>query len=136
VPVTGAWLMGYGGGGGRSASRHCGWRMTASALGGIIRFQLIPDFLCECQAVIFVFCLCVEFSCQVSPELHGGRHVPHQPGQEGWRYVAVGAAGANTELIRVMHSMRKLLEWRIHFRGRKCKTRQSRRNEGRRKSLP
>jgi hypothetical protein len=89
--------------------------MTASALGGIIRFQLIPDFLCECQAVIFVFCLCVEFSCQVSPELHGGRHVPHQPGQEGWRYVAVGAAGANTELIRVMHSMRKLLEWRIHF---------------------
>lgn len=41
--------------------------------------------------------------------------MPHQPGQEGWRYVAVGAAGANTELIRVMHSMRKLLEWRIHF---------------------
>jgi hypothetical protein len=65
--------------------------------------------------VIFIFCPCVEFSGQVSPEFHRRSDVPHQPGKEGWRHVAVGAASANTELIRVMHATRKFLEWRIHF---------------------
>lgn len=41
--------------------------------------------------------------------------MPHQTGQKGWRHVAVGAARANAELIRVMHAMRQFLEWRIHF---------------------
>ena len=30
--------------------RHCAWRMTAAALGGVVRFEFLPDFLRELPA--------------------------------------------------------------------------------------
>lgn len=95
--------------------RHGLVRMTAAALGGVVRFQFRPDFLRELQAVTFILCGRVELTGHVTPDLGGGLNMPHQARQECRRHVAVAAACPNTELIRIMNATRVFLERRVHF---------------------
>ena len=100
---------------GRFGDTHFRYYMTASALGGIVRCQFLPNFLGEFESVTFVLRWCVELACQVSPELPGRLNVLHQAGEKAWRDVAVRATGANAERICVMQTMRQLFGRLAHF---------------------
>jgi len=95
--------------------RHRGRRMTAAALGGVVRLQFRPDFLRQLQAMSFILRRRIELPGHVSPNLGVRLDVPHEPRQECRRHVTVAAAGLNTERIRVMRAMRIFLERCVHF---------------------
>lgn len=96
--------------------RHGAWRMTAAALCGIIRFQILPDVLRHLESMSVVFGGRVEFRLQMTPRIPSPRfNVAHEGRHErGWN-MAVGARCLNAEHIGVMLAMPVFLEWRVHL---------------------
>lgn len=120
-PARGKSLVRAGSRGGLLRKRHRGGRMAAATLGGVVRFQLLPNFLCERQAMTFVLGGRVEFAPKVSPHLSARLNMPYQARHELRWYMAVRTRGANAELIRVMRALRQFLEGRVHFMARSAK---------------
>src|SRR5580700_3858897 len=91
---------------------HGAGRMTAATLGGIVRLQLLPNFLRELQAMTFILCRGIELASHVSPHFSVRLDMPQEAWEESWRHVAVSTARLNAKLILVVHAVRVFLERR------------------------
>ena len=95
--------------------RHGGRRMTAAALGRIVRLELSPDFLSELRAMRLIFRRRIELAPDVAPHLGVRLDVAPQAGEEFRRHVAVAAACLDAEGIGIVHAPRELLVWGAHL---------------------
>ena len=94
--------------------------MTAAALRGIVRLELLPYRLGQFGTMAFVFRRGVEFTKHVLLHFYAGLDVPDHPGNELWWDMAVRTYRTHPGYILVVDALRVFTKWRFHFMTGMC----------------